>query len=40
MRIITKKLKPLENINESFEDFIKKRNLSFEFEIKNEEFQF
>lgn len=35
-----KKLKPVENINETFEDFIKKQNLNFEFEIKNEEFQF
>ena len=38
--LLQKKLKPLENINETFEDFIKKQNLSFEFEIKNKEFQF
>ena len=35
-----KKLKSLENINETYEEFIKKQNLNFEFEIKNEEFQF
>lgn len=35
-----KKLKSLENINENYEEFIKKQNLNFEFEIKNEEFQF
>ena len=30
-------LKKLDNLNETFEDFINKQNLNFEFEIKNEE---
>lgn len=33
-------LKKLENLNETFEQFIQKQNLDFTFEIKNEEYTF